>query len=172
VINSQKAHWNDIHQQGSMDTYRSEPSEFVRSVTSEIEPHSTVLELGCGTGGDARFLADLGHKVVATDFSDVVIAENAKHYSDIDFRTVDTSEGLPFPDDSFGVVFANLSLHYFDDQVTHAVFAEIHRVLGGNGKLIFRCKSIYSDQEKQGSEEVGSDIYLLRGHLGHLFCSE
>lgn len=171
-MDNQKQEWERIHGSGNMDEFRTRPSNFVVSTTQFMDPGATILELGCGTGGDARYLTDQGYPVVATDFSEAVIEENRRYFKDIRFEVVDINSTLPFDNQSFDIIYANLSLHYFDDTTTHDIFREIHRVLTIGGKLIFRCKSIYSELEKIDAEEIGSNIYLQRGHLRHLFSTE
>ncbi len=46
---------------------RKKISPWVRSHAGRIVPRSTVLDLACGNGRHARYLADLGHRVMATD---------------------------------------------------------------------------------------------------------
>lgn len=171
-MDNQKQEWERIHSTGGMDELRTKPSSFVVSITKFIKPGAFMLELGCGTGGDARYLTDQGYKIVATDFSDSVIAENSRYFKDIDFKVINMSDTLPFDDTSFDVVYANLSLHYFDNATTHSIFREIRRILRPEGKLIFRCKSIHSELEKVDAKEIAPNIYMQHGHMRHLFSTE
>ncbi len=113
-----------------------------------------------------------GCSIVATDFSDVVIAQNTVQFPEIDFRVLDMTLALPFGDSEFDVVYANLSLHYFDDTTTHAIFREIARVLAPGGRLFYRCKSIHSQSEKRNAIEIEPNLYDKDGHLRHLFSTE
>ncbi|PFG31885.1 class I SAM-dependent methyltransferase [Paramicrobacterium agarici] len=63
------------------------PSAAAERLAARLPPHSRVLEIACGTGADARYLASLGHEVVAFDFSWVAI-ERARQESGskVDFR--------------------------------------------------------------------------------------
>jgi 2-polyprenyl-3-methyl-5-hydroxy-6-metoxy-1,4-benzoquinol methylase len=45
-----------------------------------------ILELACGLGHNAKFVASLGHSVIATDFSHVAIEENKKRFTDPKIR--------------------------------------------------------------------------------------
>lgn len=171
-MKDQKVMWNDIHHDGMLDDLRFTPSDFVKSIAPLIPVSSKVLELGCGSGGDARFLKSLRHEVCATDFSDIAIEKNKADSEGVNFLTVDMSKKLPFDDGSFDVVYANLSLHYFDDQTTASLFNEINRVISSGGKLIYRCKSIYSQKEKVGAQEIAPNVFMQDGHLRHLFSIE
>ncbi len=44
-------------------------SDEARELAGRVGEHDLVLELGAGTGADARFLADLGHEVWAVDYA-------------------------------------------------------------------------------------------------------
>lgn len=46
------------------------------------------------------------------------------------------SKPLPFKDKSFNLVFANLSIHYFDKKTTMNLLKEIKRILKCNGYFI------------------------------------
>jgi len=99
----------------------------------------TVLEVGCGTGDDAREVAALvgaAGKVVATDLSDTMLTE-ARRRSEgsglpLEFRVADLS-GLDFPDDSFDGARAKLVLMHCEDIETG--LSELVRVLRPGGRL-------------------------------------
>lgn len=55
------------------------PSDAVKRFAEKLPPHARVLEIACGTGADARYLAALGHDVVAFDFSWVAIQRAKEH---------------------------------------------------------------------------------------------
>ena len=38
-----------------------------------LDGPSTLLDIGCGTGIDAQHFADLGHRVLATDYSQAMV---------------------------------------------------------------------------------------------------
>ena len=47
--------------------HSTDPSPWVVRFAPLIRPHGTVLDLACGRGRHARYLAALGHRVVAVD---------------------------------------------------------------------------------------------------------
>ena len=49
------------------------PSREIRDVTSELRPGAKVLDLGCGEGRNALFLAECGFDVTAVDISETGI---------------------------------------------------------------------------------------------------
>ncbi|WP_099021893.1 class I SAM-dependent methyltransferase [Mycolicibacterium palauense] len=66
------------------------------------------LDLGCGEGGDARWLAERGWQVVAVDISDAALQRAAEDAGDlaarIDFQHHDLTES--FPEGTFDLVSA------------------------------------------------------------------
>ncbi len=130
-----------------------------------------MLELGCGRGEDAAFLAGQGHEIIACDFVPAVIAgnqERLRHTGGVAFRVMRTDEPFPDPDGAFDIVYAHLSLHYFRHDVTEAIFREIRRVLLSGGLLALACKS---DQDRLYGQGVmiEPDMFDLRGHVRHFF---
>jgi ubiquinone/menaquinone biosynthesis C-methylase UbiE len=108
----------------------------------------TILELGCGQGDTTQFLAMSAKKILATDISPVAIEHVAKRFGDkVKTRIVDLTEPLPFEDNSFSFVVADLCLHYFTDEPTAEIMHEIKRVLKPNGHLVARVNSVKDKTE-------------------------
>jgi SAM-dependent methyltransferase len=58
---------------------------------AQFQPGQRVLELGCGTGEDALFLAQRGVSVLATDISEGMLAEAARKAPGIEFSQQDAA---------------------------------------------------------------------------------
>jgi ubiquinone/menaquinone biosynthesis C-methylase UbiE len=131
---------------------------------------SPVLDLGCGDGHDARFLTERGFPVIATDFSEKALEITRHTAPAAKTQNVDLTRGLPFPDASFGVIVASLSLHYFPWQQTTEILAEVRRCLQSGGHLLARFNSTrdprYHPAEKQPIE---NNFYLVGGMPRRLF---
>lgn len=100
-----------------------------------------VLDLGCGTGNNSLYLKERGFNVIAADSSKEalkIVNENVPGVSTINF---DISTKMPFADNTFGVVVADLSLHYFSDEDTESILTELKRILHPNGLLLCRLNS-------------------------------
>ena len=125
---------------------------------------SPVLDLGCGDGHDARFLTERGFPLIATDFSEKALEITRRTAPAAKTQTVDLTRGLPFPDASFGVIVASLSLHYFPWQQTTEILAEVLRCLQPGGRLLARFNSTrdprYRAAEKQ---HIENNYYLIGG---------
>ena len=64
-------------------------------------PKMRILELGCGSGCDTKFLTDKGYPVTATDISEKALEACKKLAPGAEHRYVDLREPLPFADNSF-----------------------------------------------------------------------
>ncbi|HSH18662.1 MAG TPA: class I SAM-dependent methyltransferase [Candidatus Saccharimonadales bacterium] len=169
-MKNQLQHWNHAHEQHWLSAHSQKQTAFAEEVNRQLHPHAKMLELGCGEGNDSLYFAKEGHTVIATDFSDVVIAENNKRltHPSLSFRIQDISQPLEFNDGHFDAVYARLSLHYFTDEVTVRIFREIVRVLIPGGHLFFMCKEV-SDPIYGKGEKIEDDMFELDGHVRHFF---
>ncbi|NQV13437.1 MAG: class I SAM-dependent methyltransferase [Parcubacteria group bacterium] len=129
----------------------------------------TLLEVGCGSGQDSRYFYRQGFKITALDFSRSGIAQSKARQSDIDYQQQDIRQAK-FKSNSFDVIYAHLSLHYFDDRTTTQIFNKLHRWLKPGGYIFIKCKSTDDSLYGQG-KKVGSDMYD-KGHVRHFFSKE
>ena len=99
------------------------------------------LDIGCGLGAvDVLLVLEHGaRKVVGIDIERPLLeharkfAQNAGCSESIDFQLVEPGP-LPFPDDSFDLVFSKDALIHVSDK--NKLYADIHRVLRPNGVLV------------------------------------
>jgi SAM-dependent methyltransferase len=78
-FNMDRENWEDFHRATIARGDESSPTEFAPSdfavaTADRLEPRSRVIELGCGLGNDARYLASRGHDVLAVDYSRPALA--------------------------------------------------------------------------------------------------
>jgi len=131
----------------------------------------TLLDLGCGDGRDTTYFSKHGLKVTALDFSEGGInklnnkiqQENIKNITP--FRC--DIKKLRFEEKSFDVIYAHLSLHYFDDKTTTQIFNKLYEILKPNGLIFIKCKSTDDPLFGKGNK-VGENMYI-KGHLRHFF---
>ena len=64
--------WEQAYADLSTPTFGG-PSQEIRDVASDLRPGATVLDLGCGEGRNALFLAESGFDVTAVDISETGI---------------------------------------------------------------------------------------------------
>lgn len=122
-----------------------------------------VLELGCDTGQDTRWLAGHGLSVVATDISAEALASARRSTPEAAFLHHDLRTPLPFPAASFGAVVASLCLHYFDAATTQRAIAQVRQVLVPGGLLLCRVNSEHDYQHGAGEGEEVEPGYYRQG---------
>ncbi len=161
------------------DRYGTEPSDFAKNTFRFIKNINAknILDLGCGEGRDSIFFAREGLKITSVDFSEkarLSFKERVKkeHLEEkIEILEKDILEISDFKENSFDVVYAHLSLHYFIDKKTTKLFSEIYRILKKGGLLSFRVKSI-TDKLYGKGKMIEKDMYEFNGHVRHFFSKE
>lgn len=95
-----------------------------------------VLDLGCGTGRHALWLASAGAIVTAVDFSEGMLAQaNRKPGAGaVRFVVHDIQNRLPFEDGFFDLVVSGLVLEHIKD--LYHFFFEVRRVLRPGGRAL------------------------------------
>lgn len=173
VIPDQRPVWDKKHGSGDHDTLRHIPSPLAELAEPYFPNSSYILELGCGVGRDAELFASRGHEVLATDGSQVVITQNIDTIPEekIEFDVLDMREEFPYGPNTFDVVYANLSLHYYSDEQTIAIIREVARVLKPGGTFAFACKS-YDSLHSDGKEIEKNVFASPSGATIHLFSTE
>lgn len=133
----------------------SEPSAWVRRWAHLIPPGGRVLDLACGAGRHARFLAELGHEVEAVD-RDSEALQTLRDAPGIEIRAADLENApWPYAGEWFtGIVVANY-LH-------RPLFEHLLAALAHSGVLIYETFAF-------GNENFGKpsnpDFLLRSGEL-------
>lgn len=124
-----------------------------------------ILDLGCGSGNDTKYLIEKGKEVISCDQSQNAINNIKKNFPEVkDAVCFNMLDGMPFEDDSFEVIIADLCLHYFDEADTKAIVSEIRRILVPGGHLIFRVNSFKDVAHGAGQgPEVEKHVFEMEG---------
>jgi SAM-dependent methyltransferase len=140
--------WDSLHQSfiedgiAKNDDWLDEFQDIISNVSDNI------IDLGCGvTGNNTIYLLDNNKRVISCDFSEVALNEVQK-IEGAKTCLFDMTHDFPFEDNFTDLIIADLSLHYFRDDVTKRILHEIKRVLKANGYLFFRVNSTNSSEYK------------------------
>jgi ubiquinone/menaquinone biosynthesis C-methylase UbiE len=107
------AHAKTWLEENTVDAWRHQRMYQVLDPVLAVEPQAKWLTVGDGRyGKDARYIAEKGGDVLATDISEYLLKE-AKAIGYITKYQVENAEALTFPDASFDYVFCKESYHHF-----------------------------------------------------------
>jgi sarcosine/dimethylglycine N-methyltransferase len=132
--------------------------------TTRLSKGASVLDLGAGFGGTARYLARrFGARVTALNLSEVENERNramtaAQNLGDL-VQVVDGSfQALPFPAESFDVVWSQDAILHSNDRAQ--VLREAARVLRPGGEFVFTDPMQADDCPPQVLDPILSRIHL------------
>ena len=101
-----------------------------------------VLDVGCGSGGPALFLArEVGCRVTGVDLNGagiragLTLARQAGLEDKVHFRQADVREPLPFPDEAFDVIVCMDTMCHLPNR--RRLFGEWRRVLSPGGRMLY-----------------------------------
>ena len=99
----------------------------------------TVLDYGCGDGGDASLLASRGARVYALDLSPDLLRRTAQRTTADGFDgsvhvLCGSAHAIPLPDDSVDLVAGHAVLHHLDLALASR---EVYRVVRPGGRVLF-----------------------------------
>ena len=149
-MNIQKAYneWSD-----SYDADKNLTRDLDQQVTREALANlhfNSILEIGCGTGKNTAFLAQIGDSVHALDFSQGMIekAKEKVHAQNVRFSVADITKKWPGNDGEFDLVVCNLVLEHIADLAF--IFSEAARVLQNKGS--FFINELHPFKQYEGSK--------------------
>ncbi len=182
LYNNAYAHYGDgVYRQIRVETYGEDFGQTSWATTEEshaiprrlhLNPESRVLEIGCGSGRYALFVAEhIGCHVLGLDINAAGIAncrqlaENQNLSAQVQFEACDVSAGLPAEGNSFDAVFSTDVLCHIPNRA--ALLGEIHRVLKPGGQLLFSdaliIGGVISHDEIAARSSIGYYIFSPPG---------
>jgi SAM-dependent methyltransferase len=120
--------WNECYR--TREALDDEPAPLLVNAARDLPP-GRALDLACGAGRNAAWLAQHGWDVVAIDGATEAIRILREREPRVDARVLDLETGapLPFEDESFDLIAILFSLH-------RPLFAEAKRLLRRGGIIV------------------------------------
>ncbi len=123
----------------SYDTDENLTRDLDQKVTREALANlhfNSILEIGCGTGKNTAFLAQIGAHVHALDFSEGMIekAREKIKAENVRFSIADLTRKWPSEDETYDLIVCNLVLEHIED--LSFIFSEAFRVLEEKGRFL------------------------------------
>ncbi len=165
---TKKPFWEESYKRpGKLDTFGGgKPSQEVVAVVEKMQPGLKALDLGCGEGRNALYLASLGFITSATDISQSGIAKlNSVAVEigvDIDSSVCDMRE-YRFPH-SFDLIVCQGCLHLIKREEWQPVIARMkeHTTSGG-----YHITGVFTDEAPEPEDQRGLMVSLFKE--GELF---
>ncbi len=157
--------WKELHSNYQEQNWIEKPSIFAETAIQYFPKNGKVLELGAGHGQDSFFFARQGYDVLSSDIETTSLNLNFNKQTEaiqskLKVLQLDLRNPLPFSNQSVDVVYAHLSLHYFDIQTTYFIINEIRRILKPEGVFAFLANSI-DDPEYSTGNLLEEDFFLI-----------
>jgi SAM-dependent methyltransferase len=119
----------------------------------DLHPDERLLDVGCGDGFWTALFAEAGLAATGVDFSPAGIEAARRTNPGVEF-VVGDAENLPFPDESFDVVFcraiSHLSRHQLFTDASARLVAGMARLLRPGGLILI---SFYTQRDGGGTPE-------------------
>ena len=130
-----------------------------------------IVDLGCGTGPHAVWLAEAGARVTAVDFSEGMLeqARRKVRSADVRFLVHDLHQPLPLAGAAFDVVVSGLVLEHFRD--LPAFFREVRRVLRPAGRAVVTAMhpAMFLRDSRARFTDPDSGEVVAPGSVAHRF---
>ncbi len=164
--------WKEIYKEiGAVQT---EPTNFMKeNVHLLLKKDARVLDIGCGTGRNTRYIHEKGIEVIGVDKLEEAIKIAKLKAPDIHFEVAD-AQTLPFPDNSFsGVVCLHVIEHHLPEEIRQ-IIREIARVVKKGGILLLSTVSVRDSAKGNGKRlcdntYIGIETFLDGGEIHHFF---
>jgi SAM-dependent methyltransferase len=113
------------------------PELLEAEAAGELGPPGLMLDLGCGLGTEAGYLAGRGWRCLGLDLSDQALRQAAQAHPAAAFAHADVTE-LPVRTAAATLLLDRGCFHYLDEQGRSRYAAEAARVLRPGGRLLLR----------------------------------
>ncbi|MFH1236006.1 MAG: class I SAM-dependent methyltransferase [Parcubacteria group bacterium] len=133
------------------------PSPLVQMVWKDFPQHARCLDLGCGKGNDALFLAQQGFRVDAIDISADVVqrvrnaAEEKRIAEELNVKQADVASHR-VPEGTYDVIICRNVLHFLPKTKALSVLKNLQHALKPSGFLII---SVFTEDDPTFSAEKG-----------------
>ncbi|TDY53043.1 methyltransferase family protein [Aminivibrio pyruvatiphilus] len=158
-MNDRTISWYDEHADGLTSRYDQADTESLHALLRKwIPSRSSVLEIGCGSGRDALFLASLGCEVTATDGSEAMLRAARQNLPKEAGRNVSfqaalfpLAEGHSLLSSSFDAITAIAVLMHIPDSELFSFACQVKSLLKEQG--VFFC-SFSSGERKERDDRL------------------
>lgn len=154
------------HKETTKESYEIIAEKF-RGNVAQLAPHKSIekfltllpeggkiLDLGCGSGRDAKIFSEKGYKTIGIDFCPSLIAIAKETAPLAEFQIMDF-EDLNFEENSFDGAWAGVSLIHLAKSSFPKVLKTIHRILKEHGQFYITLKKGTSEGLEEDTRYEG-----------------
>ena len=162
-------HWDEYYKKDNIPDY---PSPFAEYVANILSNQQTILEVGCGNGRDAKFLASQGHLVTGLDRSGEAIELCKKLYSveslEFFFGTITDIEKINKK--KYDLIYSRFVIHAMSLNEEIKTLNMSHKLLNKDGQFFVECRSINDPLSRKG--DILSNTERIEGHYRRFIILE
>ena len=138
----------------------------------KLPPNGHVLEVACGSGGPARYLAEQTDcRVCGIDSNEYAVATAAGSNDAVTCLRADANAPLPFASNEFDAVVCIDSMNHFPDRL--GVLWEWHRVMRPGARAVFTDPVVVTgpvtNEQLAIRSSIGTFVFVPQGVNEHLF---
>jgi bifunctional enzyme CysN/CysC len=155
------AYWNQYYKN---DVCSRLPSPFAQYVATLVEPGRQLLELGCGNGRDAVYLAGQGLRVTALDISPVAIEQlQAQAVPGAKFICADFVNSDIHTPGAYDYAYSRFTLHSINQNQEQLLLQRVFTGLRPGGKLFVEVRSVHDPLFGKG-RQVEHNAWFYDNH--------
>ena len=162
-------HWDEYYKKDNIPDY---PSPFAEYVANKLSNQQTILEVGCGNGRDAKFLASQGHLVTGLDRSGEAIELCKKLYSveSLEFFFGTITDIAKINKKKYGLIYSRFVIHAMSLDEEIKMLNMSHKLLNKDGQFFVECRSINDPLSRKG--DILSNTERIEGHYRRFIILE
>ena len=162
-------HWDEYYKKDNIPDY---PSPFAEYVANKLSNQQTILEVGCGNGRDAKFLASQGHLVTGLDRSGEAIELCKKLYSveSLEFFFGTITDIAKINKKQYDLIYSRFVIHAMSLNEEIKTLNMSHKLLNKDGQFFIECRSINDPLSSKG--DILSNTERIEGHYRRFIILE
>ena len=155
-------YWNEYYKKNIAPN---EPSKFAKDILKYLDSGKKLIELGCGNGRDAMFLANNNISVVAIDQSESSINNLKQSVSNNNIECVvdDFIKTKLLKRESFDYIYSRFTLHSISEEQEEKLLKRVYEGLKKDGLFLVEARSIKDDIFGLG-EKIARNTYVYNNH--------
>jgi len=143
-------YWNQYYKN---DVCSKQPSPFAQYVATLIEPGRRLIELGCGNGRDAVYLAGQGLRVTALDLSSVTIDYlRAQNVPNAEFICADFVNSDIHQPNAYDYAYSRFTIHSINKNQEQLLLQRVFSSLRPGGKMFIEVRSVHDTLFGKGQQ--------------------